>query len=160
MPVCCTNTNRCLSLCTAVEIKARRRGLNDRLSQSRRNLLLLHFSPPPTHQNTFNIFLSLLKFGLFVYIHTYTGRSFCFRIQLISQQHQSLATIAHTLVHSLTHTHICSVFFADVSERKSDLRVCDDSTCRYGGVCRDDGAQLRCVCHFQVRAARKAEHHC
>uniref|UniRef100_A0A674P608 Uncharacterized protein n=1 Tax=Takifugu rubripes TaxID=31033 RepID=A0A674P608_TAKRU len=33
--------------------------------------------------------------------------------------------------------------------RKSDLRVCDDSTCRFGGVCRDDGAQLRCVCQFQ-----------
>ncbi|KAF6720334.1 Tomoregulin-1 [Oryzias melastigma] len=38
---------------------------------------------------------------------------------------------------------------ADLSEKKSDLRVCDDSTCRYGGVCRDDGAQLKCVCQFQ-----------
>ncbi|XP_068196495.1 tomoregulin-1 [Antennarius striatus] len=37
----------------------------------------------------------------------------------------------------------------DPSEQKSDLRVCDDSTCRFGGVCRDDGAQLRCVCQFQ-----------
>ncbi|TWW73100.1 Tomoregulin-1 [Takifugu flavidus] len=37
----------------------------------------------------------------------------------------------------------------DHPERKSDLRVCDDSTCRFGGVCRDDGAQLRCVCQFQ-----------
>ncbi|MEQ2188742.1 Tomoregulin-1, partial [Goodea atripinnis] len=36
-----------------------------------------------------------------------------------------------------------------LSEKKSDLRVCDDSTCRYGGVCRDDGAQLKCVCQFQ-----------
>lgn len=40
--------------------------------------------------------------------------------------------------------------FADLSEKKSDLRVCDDSTCRFGGVCRDDGAQLKCVCQFQV----------
>ncbi|TNM97655.1 tomoregulin-1 [Takifugu flavidus] len=38
---------------------------------------------------------------------------------------------------------------SDHPERKSDLRVCDDSTCRFGGVCRDDGAQLRCVCQFQ-----------
>ncbi|KAI3374545.1 hypothetical protein L3Q82_021111 [Scortum barcoo] len=38
---------------------------------------------------------------------------------------------------------------ADLSEKKSDLRVCDDSTCRFGGVCRDDGAQLKCVCQFQ-----------
>eukprot|EP00064_Thunnus_orientalis_P015748 superscaffoldBa00002983_g15807 len=37
----------------------------------------------------------------------------------------------------------------DLSEKKSDLRVCDDSTCRFGGVCRDDGAQLKCVCQFQ-----------
>ena len=43
------------------------------------------------------------------------------------------------------------VSVADLSEKKSDLRVCDDSTCRYGGVCRDDGAQLKCVCQFQVR---------
>ncbi|KAL0966584.1 hypothetical protein UPYG_G00297100 [Umbra pygmaea] len=37
----------------------------------------------------------------------------------------------------------------DLSEKKSDLRVCDDSTCRFGGVCRDDGATLKCVCQFQ-----------
>ncbi|KAK1879476.1 Tomoregulin-1 [Dissostichus eleginoides] len=37
----------------------------------------------------------------------------------------------------------------DLSEKKSDLRVCDDSSCRYGGVCRDDGAQLKCVCQFK-----------
>ncbi|KAM6954689.1 tomoregulin-1 [Aplochiton taeniatus] len=37
----------------------------------------------------------------------------------------------------------------DLSEMKSDLRVCDDSSCRFGGVCRDDGAQLKCVCQFQ-----------
>ncbi|XP_056452931.1 tomoregulin-1 [Gadus chalcogrammus] len=37
----------------------------------------------------------------------------------------------------------------DLSEKKSDLRVCDDASCRYGGVCRDDGAQLKCVCQFQ-----------
>ncbi|KAJ3595281.1 hypothetical protein NHX12_004585, partial [Muraenolepis orangiensis] len=37
----------------------------------------------------------------------------------------------------------------DLSEKKSDLRVCDDATCRYGGICRDDGAQLKCVCQFQ-----------
>lgn len=37
----------------------------------------------------------------------------------------------------------------DLSQKKSDLRVCDESSCRYGGVCRDDGAQLKCVCQFQ-----------
>ena len=43
---------------------------------------------------------------------------------------------------------------SDLSEKKSDLRVCDDASCRYGGVCRDDGAQLKCVCQFQVRTPR------
>ncbi|XP_030629172.1 tomoregulin-1 [Chanos chanos] len=38
---------------------------------------------------------------------------------------------------------------ADLSQKKSDLRVCDESTCRYGGVCRDDGTHLKCVCQFQ-----------
>ncbi|XP_028826691.1 tomoregulin-1b [Denticeps clupeoides] len=37
----------------------------------------------------------------------------------------------------------------DMSEKKSDLRVCDATTCRFGGVCRDDGADLKCVCQFQ-----------
>ncbi|XP_030625812.1 tomoregulin-1b [Chanos chanos] len=37
----------------------------------------------------------------------------------------------------------------DLSEKKSDLRVCDSTTCRYGGTCRDDGADLKCVCQFQ-----------
>ncbi|KAG9275827.1 tomoregulin-1-like [Astyanax mexicanus] len=37
----------------------------------------------------------------------------------------------------------------DLSEKKSDLRVCDPSTCRYGGICRDTGADPKCVCQFQ-----------
>ncbi|CAB1341081.1 unnamed protein product [Coregonus sp. 'balchen'] len=36
----------------------------------------------------------------------------------------------------------------DVSEKKSDLRVCDAATCRYGGTCRENGADLKCVCQF------------
>ncbi|XP_076156185.1 tomoregulin-1 [Alosa pseudoharengus] len=38
---------------------------------------------------------------------------------------------------------------AGLAEQKSDLRVCDDSTCRYGGVCQENGGQLKCVCQFQ-----------
>ncbi|XP_060777415.1 tomoregulin-1b [Neoarius graeffei] len=37
----------------------------------------------------------------------------------------------------------------DLSQKKSDLRVCDKSTCRYGGICRDNGADIKCVCQFQ-----------
>uniref|UniRef100_A0A667ZAN1 Kazal-like domain-containing protein n=1 Tax=Myripristis murdjan TaxID=586833 RepID=A0A667ZAN1_9TELE len=32
--------------------------------------------------------------------------------------------------------------------RKSDLRVCDTSTCRFGGTCRENGADIKCVCQF------------
>ncbi|XP_062408990.1 tomoregulin-1 [Sardina pilchardus] len=38
---------------------------------------------------------------------------------------------------------------AGLAEQKSDLHVCDDSTCRYGGLCQEDGGQLKCVCQFQ-----------
>ncbi|XP_029516901.1 tomoregulin-1-like isoform X1 [Oncorhynchus nerka] len=36
----------------------------------------------------------------------------------------------------------------DLSEKKSDLRVCDTATCRYGGTCQENGADLKCVCQF------------
>lgn len=35
--------------------------------------------------------------------------------------------------------------------RESDLRVCDESSCKYGGVCKEDGDGLKCACQFQVR---------
>uniref|UniRef100_A0A8C6WM43 Transmembrane protein with EGF-like and two follistatin-like domains 1b n=1 Tax=Neogobius melanostomus TaxID=47308 RepID=A0A8C6WM43_9GOBI len=31
---------------------------------------------------------------------------------------------------------------------KSDLRVCDAGTCRFGGTCRENGAEIKCVCQF------------
>lgn len=39
---------------------------------------------------------------------------------------------------------------ADLSEKKSDLRVCDAGTCRFGGTCRENGADIKCVCQFHV----------
>lgn len=42
------------------------------------------------------------------------------------------------------------VFFPDLSEKKSDLRVCDTGTCRFGGTCRENGADIKCVCQFHV----------
>uniref|UniRef100_A0A3Q3ARQ5 Transmembrane protein with EGF-like and two follistatin-like domains 1a n=1 Tax=Kryptolebias marmoratus TaxID=37003 RepID=A0A3Q3ARQ5_KRYMA len=36
----------------------------------------------------------------------------------------------------------------DLSEKKSDLRVCDAGTCRFGGTCRENGADIKCVCQF------------
>ncbi|XP_062376707.1 tomoregulin-1b isoform X2 [Sardina pilchardus] len=41
---------------------------------------------------------------------------------------------------------------ADLSEKKSDLRVCDAATCRFGGTCRDDGSDLNCVCQFKCHS--------
>uniref|UniRef100_A0A665UQ62 Transmembrane protein with EGF-like and two follistatin-like domains 1a n=1 Tax=Echeneis naucrates TaxID=173247 RepID=A0A665UQ62_ECHNA len=63
---------------------------------------------------------------------------FCLGVRLQNEPGRSLSLIPVSLCSS-----------ADLSEKKSDLRVCDDSTCRFGGVCRDDGAQLKCVCQFQ-----------
>nr|XP_020477544.1 tomoregulin-1-like isoform X1 [Monopterus albus] len=36
----------------------------------------------------------------------------------------------------------------DVSEKKSDLRVCDAETCPFGGTCHETGAEIKCVCQF------------
>uniref|UniRef100_A0A3B4BBI2 Kazal-like domain-containing protein n=1 Tax=Periophthalmus magnuspinnatus TaxID=409849 RepID=A0A3B4BBI2_9GOBI len=36
----------------------------------------------------------------------------------------------------------------DLSQKKSDLRVCDSGTCRFGGTCRENGAEIKCVCQF------------
>lgn len=41
-------------------------------------------------------------------------------------------------------------FMSDLSEKKSDLRVCDAGTCRFGGTCRENGADIKCVCQFHV----------
>uniref|UniRef100_A0A8C6T670 Transmembrane protein with EGF-like and two follistatin-like domains 1b n=1 Tax=Neogobius melanostomus TaxID=47308 RepID=A0A8C6T670_9GOBI len=38
--------------------------------------------------------------------------------------------------------------FSDLSQKKSDLRVCDAGTCRFGGTCRENGAEIKCVCQF------------
>lgn len=40
---------------------------------------------------------------------------------------------------------------AELNLRESDIRVCDESSCKYGGVCKEDGDGLKCACQFQVR---------
>uniref|UniRef100_A0A8C7B531 Tomoregulin-1 n=1 Tax=Neovison vison TaxID=452646 RepID=A0A8C7B531_NEOVI len=34
-------------------------------------------------------------------------------------------------------------------QMESDVRVCDESSCKYGGVCKEDGDSLKCACQFQ-----------
>lgn len=46
-----------------------------------------------------------------------------------------------------------SIFFTELNVRESDVRVCDESSCKYGGVCKEEGDGLKCACQFQVRAA-------
>jgi len=46
-----------------------------------------------------------------------------------------------------------SVFFTELNVRESDVRVCDESSCKYGGVCKEEGDGVKCACQFQVRAA-------
>ncbi|XP_025894168.1 tomoregulin-1 [Nothoprocta perdicaria] len=33
--------------------------------------------------------------------------------------------------------------------REPDVRVCDESSCKYGGVCKEGGDGLKCACQFQ-----------
>uniref|UniRef100_A0A8C9PEA6 Tomoregulin-1 n=1 Tax=Spermophilus dauricus TaxID=99837 RepID=A0A8C9PEA6_SPEDA len=40
-------------------------------------------------------------------------------------------------------------FLAELNVRESDVRVCDESSCKYGGVCKEDGDGLKCACQFQ-----------
>ncbi|XP_004677532.1 PREDICTED: tomoregulin-1 isoform X1 [Condylura cristata] len=37
----------------------------------------------------------------------------------------------------------------ELNVRESDVRVCDESSCKYGGVCKEDGDGLKCACQFQ-----------
>lgn len=39
-------------------------------------------------------------------------------------------------------------FIPDLSEKKSDLQLCDKSSCRYDGIC---SADHKCVCKFKVK---------
>lgn len=41
--------------------------------------------------------------------------------------------------------------FTELNVRESDVRVCDESSCKYGGVCKEEGDGLKCACQFQVR---------
>uniref|UniRef100_A0A671FAK3 Myb/SANT-like DNA-binding domain-containing protein 3 n=1 Tax=Rhinolophus ferrumequinum TaxID=59479 RepID=A0A671FAK3_RHIFE len=37
----------------------------------------------------------------------------------------------------------------ELNVRESDVRICDESSCKYGGVCKEDGDGLKCACQFQ-----------
>ncbi|XP_068092800.1 tomoregulin-1 isoform X2 [Hyperolius riggenbachi] len=39
---------------------------------------------------------------------------------------------------------------SELNMRESEVRrVCDESTCKYGGLCREDGGTVKCVCQFE-----------
>ncbi|XP_019346656.2 tomoregulin-1 isoform X1 [Alligator mississippiensis] len=38
---------------------------------------------------------------------------------------------------------------AELNVRESDARVCDESSCKYGGICKEEGDGLKCACQFQ-----------
>uniref|UniRef100_A0A4X2L167 Tomoregulin-1 n=1 Tax=Vombatus ursinus TaxID=29139 RepID=A0A4X2L167_VOMUR len=42
-----------------------------------------------------------------------------------------------------------SINCSELNVRESDVRVCDESTCKYGGLCKEDGEGLKCACQFQ-----------
>lgn len=45
---------------------------------------------------------------------------------------------------------ILCIYLTDLSEKKSDLRVCDAGTCRFGGSCVENGGDIKCACLFKV----------
>ncbi|XP_018427472.1 PREDICTED: tomoregulin-1-like, partial [Nanorana parkeri] len=38
---------------------------------------------------------------------------------------------------------------SELNMRQSEVRVCDESTCKYEGVCKEDGGVLKCYCQFE-----------
>ncbi|XP_012657761.1 tomoregulin-1 [Otolemur garnettii] len=42
-----------------------------------------------------------------------------------------------------------SINCSELNVRESDVKVCDESSCKYGGVCKEDGDGLKCACQFQ-----------
>nr|XP_030121690.3 tomoregulin-1 [Taeniopygia guttata] len=38
---------------------------------------------------------------------------------------------------------------SELNVRESDVRACDESSCKYGGVCKEEGDGLKCACQFQ-----------
>ncbi|RXM98850.1 Tomoregulin-1 [Acipenser ruthenus] len=39
----------------------------------------------------------------------------------------------------------CSEF----SQKESDFRICDETSCKFGGVCKEEGGDVKCACQFQ-----------
>ncbi|CAI5780246.1 tomoregulintomoregulin-1 [Podarcis lilfordi] len=37
---------------------------------------------------------------------------------------------------------------SELNVKESDVRVCDESSCKYGGVCKEEGDSLTCACQF------------
>ncbi|KAG2458603.1 TEFF1 protein, partial [Polypterus senegalus] len=42
-----------------------------------------------------------------------------------------------------------SITGTEFNEKESDVRVCDETSCKYGGVCKEAGDSLKCLCQFQ-----------
>uniref|UniRef100_A0A8D2IVZ8 Tomoregulin-1 n=1 Tax=Varanus komodoensis TaxID=61221 RepID=A0A8D2IVZ8_VARKO len=40
-------------------------------------------------------------------------------------------------------------FSLELNVKESDMRLCDESSCKYGGVCKEEGDSLKCACQFQ-----------
>uniref|UniRef100_H3A8A5 Transmembrane protein with EGF like and two follistatin like domains 1 n=1 Tax=Latimeria chalumnae TaxID=7897 RepID=H3A8A5_LATCH len=44
--------------------------------------------------------------------------------------------------------------FTEFNERESDFRICDESTCKYGGICQEVGDDVKCDCPFQPQCPK------
>ncbi|MGH0129844.1 UNVERIFIED_CONTAM: hypothetical protein FKN15_041271 [Acipenser sinensis] len=37
----------------------------------------------------------------------------------------------------------------EFSQKESDFRICDETSCKFGGVCKEEGGDVKCACQFQ-----------
>lgn len=56
-----------------------------------------------------------------------------------------------SVLNHILHNPFHKSFYAELNVKESDARVCDESSCKYGGICKEEGDGLKCACQFQVR---------
>ncbi|XP_014793925.1 PREDICTED: tomoregulin-1 [Calidris pugnax] len=63
-------------------------------------------------------------------------------------------TISFSAIRPICRLQFCDIVTfwlraAELNVRESDVKVCDESSCKYGGVCKEEGDGLKCACQFQ-----------
>lgn len=62
----------------------------------------------------------------------------------------STAKLVH-ISENTQYTRYLIFYFSELNVKELDEKVCDESSCKYGGVCKEEGESWKCVCQLQVR---------